>query len=61
MKLERDGDRSRLTLESIYRLPQAQDLTTEAELNPPSRNGKWVPRNISDLAVGESGLLKRID
>ena len=33
MKLERDGDRSRLTLESIYWLPQAQDLTTEAELN----------------------------
>ena len=27
-------DTERLTLESIYRLPQAQDLTTEAELKP---------------------------
>ena len=32
MKPGREMDTERLTLESIYRLPQAQDLTTEAEL-----------------------------
>ena len=34
MKPEREMEIERLTLEPIYRLPQAQDLATEAELNP---------------------------